>query len=53
MTKDENWLRQEIKFELKDGLYVRTNYSDYDQWINLEDLDEIIKRFFSNKEDTQ
>lgn len=42
ITKNE--LFKEIRSERVDGLYVRTNYSDYEHWVNLESIEDLFKK---------
>lgn len=42
-----------IKATSVDSLYVRTNYSDYDRWVLVEDVEYIIrKKMLQDKKQT-
>ena len=38
MKKDKEWLKEQVAHEQNDGLYFRENYSQYDYFVNVEDL---------------
>ena len=38
MKKDKEWLKEQVAHEQNDGLYFRENYSQYDYFVDVEDL---------------
>ena len=38
VKKDIEWLKEQVAHEQNDGLYFRENYSQYDYFVNVEDL---------------